>query len=93
MSNTSPITELAEFAASAEAKGKAREDFWRAYQVGSEHRVLTRGRPVADLLGVVMALSARTRRVLAPRAQVELDVFGPDGKRAVRLNVGTPDQD
>lgn len=93
MSKTSPITELADFAASAEARGKSREDFWRAYQTGSEHRRLTRGRPVSDLLGVVMALSARTRRVLAPRTQIELDVFDPNGKRAVRLSVGSPDQD
>lgn len=93
MSNTSSLTELAEFAASTETKSKQRQEFWRAYSTGSEHRRLTKGRPVSDLLGVVIALSARTRRVLAPRTSVELDVFAPGGKRAVRLNVGALDQD
>lgn len=88
MSKTSSLTDLAEFAASAESRGKQREEFWKAYRSSSEHRRYTRGRPVSDLLGVVMALSARTRRVLAPRAEVELDVFSPGGKRAVRLSLG-----
>lgn len=56
-------------------------------------RTLTRGlepgrpvrRRVADLLSVVMALSARTRRMVMPRVAIDVDVFGPDGKRAVRM--------
>lgn len=84
------LVELAEFAASAENRGEKREEFWRAYRANSEHRRFTRGRPVSDLLGVVMALSARTRRMLAPRVAVELDVFAPGGVRAVRLSVGEP---
>ncbi len=39
-------------------------------------------------LAVVMALSARTRRVVMPSVEIELDVFGPDGTRAVRLQLG-----
>jgi hypothetical protein len=44
-------------------------------------------RSVSDLLGAVLALSARTRRAILPRAHVELDVFAPGGKRAVRLTL------
>ena len=44
-----------------------------------------RRRGVGDLLAVVMALSARTRRMLMPQVGIELDVFGPDGSRAVRV--------
>ena len=40
---------------------------------------------VSDLLSVVLTLSARTRRMVMPRAEVDLDVFGPDGERAVRI--------
>lgn len=56
-------------------------------------RELTRGlephkpvrRRVADLLAVVMALSARTRRMVLPRVAIDVDVFAPDGNRAVRM--------
>ena len=91
--NMTELAELADFAEAAENRGKRREEFWRAYRAGSEHRRFTRGRPVSDLLGVVMALSSRTRRMLAPRATVELDVFAPGGIRAVKLSVGEPVQD
>jgi hypothetical protein len=43
---------------------------------------------VSDLLGVVLTLSARTRRMVMPRVEIDLDVFGPKGQRAVRLMVG-----
>ncbi|MDC9826087.1 hypothetical protein PRN20_20325 [Devosia sp. ZB163] len=46
-----------------------------------------RRRGVTDMLGVVMALSARTRRMLMPHVEVDLDVFGPDGARAVRVTL------
>lgn len=42
-------------------------------------------RRVSDLLSVVLALSARTRRMVLPRVTVEVDVFAPNGNRAVRL--------
>ena len=45
-------------------------------------------RGVADLLGVVLALSARTRRMVMPRVEVDLDVFAPGGRRAVRIFFG-----
>jgi hypothetical protein len=37
------------------------------------------------LLGVVLALSARTRRLVLPKVGIDLDVFAPGGRRAVRL--------
>jgi hypothetical protein len=40
---------------------------------------------VSDLLAVVLTLSARTRRMILPRVDVALDVFGPGGQRAVRI--------
>ncbi|WP_196258541.1 hypothetical protein [Pelagibacterium limicola] len=42
-------------------------------------------RRVSDLLSVVMALSARTRRMVLPRVTVDVDVFTPGGSRAVHL--------
>lgn len=40
---------------------------------------------VSDLLAVVLTLSARTRRMILPKVEVELDVFAPGGHRAVRI--------
>jgi hypothetical protein len=40
---------------------------------------------VSDLLGVVLTLSARTRRMIMPKVEIDLDVFGPGGQRAVRI--------
>jgi hypothetical protein len=42
-------------------------------------------RTVSELLGIVLTLSARTRRATQPRTRVDLDVFRPDGSRAVRI--------
>lgn len=42
-------------------------------------------RRVSDLLGVVLTLSARTRRMALPAVTIDLDVFGPNGQRAVRI--------
>lgn len=44
-------------------------------------------RSVSELLGVVMALSARTRRTIMPRVGIELDVFDPHGRRAVQVTL------
>lgn len=52
-------------------------------------RSLEPGKPVrrrvADLLSTVLALSARTRRMVLPRVNVDVDVFAPNGARAVRI--------
>ena len=42
-------------------------------------------RGVGELLGAVLALSARTRRMVLPHVGIDLDVFAPDGHRAVRM--------
>lgn len=44
-------------------------------------------RRATDLLGAVLALSARTRRIVQPRVVVDLDVFTPEGRRAVRVKL------
>lgn len=51
-------------------------------------RMLGKKRSVGDLLGVVLALSARTRRMAQPPASIDIDVFAPGGKRALRLTLG-----
>jgi len=48
----------------------------------------TQKRTVGDLLATVMALSARTRRLVQPTARVEVEVFMPGGQRAVELSFG-----
>jgi hypothetical protein len=40
---------------------------------------------VSDLLSVVLTLSARTRRMIMPPVEVDIDVFAPGGQRAVRI--------
>jgi len=88
MSTTSTLADLAKFVARSEGKPADPRGFWRAFRHVSETAHQRPGASrVADLLGVVMALSSRTQRSLAPKSVVELDVFAPDGKRAVRLSM------
>lgn len=42
-------------------------------------------RRVSDMLSVVLTLSSRTRRMVLPPVSIDLDVFGPQGERALRL--------
>jgi len=56
---------------------------------GMTERMLPRQRrSVSDLLGVVMTLSARTRRMVQDPVNVEIDVFSPGGQRAIRMLFG-----
>ncbi|GLQ09385.1 hypothetical protein GCM10007913_13170 [Devosia yakushimensis] len=55
---------------------------------GMTGRMLPRRRGVGDLLGVVMALSARTRRMVQEPVHIDIDVFAPGGKRALRMSFG-----
>jgi len=94
MSPTSTLSDLANFVAQNERKLQNNKSpdktaFWHAYRQVSEaaHKRPPASR-VTDLLGMVMTLSSRTRRVVAPRVAVELDVFAPNGNRAVRLIIG-----
>lgn len=86
---TKMLTDLANFSGQAQSPRKNRSEFWNAFK-GATTANMKRTKPtrVSDLLAAVMAISARTRRVLTPRTCVELDVFTPDGKRAVQLIMG-----
>ena len=81
MSERNALTELAQFVGRSPL---ASPDMTARNRVlaGITSRMLPRKRSVGDLLGVVLALSARTRRMVQEPAEVELDVFAPGGGRA-----------
>jgi hypothetical protein len=80
MSDTSTLAELAKFV--GRPQPGVREALTRA---GAEPAVRLPRASVGELLSVVLILSARTRRLIQPRADIDLDVFSPGGRRAVRL--------
>ena len=86
MSETSSLSELASFAGQSRLgteRQPARRKAMNALTAGLRPKLQRHG--VADLLGVVLVLSARTRRMGLPKAGIDLDVFSPDGRRAVRM--------
>ena len=86
MSETSSLSELARFVGRSALV--ADDHIERAEAVNAMVVRLNpslKRRNVSDLLGVVLALSARTRRMLMPHVEIDLDVFGPTGSRAVRV--------
>ncbi|MEO8882741.1 MAG: hypothetical protein ABI377_04880 [Devosia sp.] len=88
MSETSSLSELAQFTGRSkltEQDVAIRRRTIEAMAVGLKPRLQRHG--VADLLGVVLVLSARTRRMVLPRADIDIDVFSPSGQRAVRLTL------
>ena len=87
MSDTSSLSELARFvgqsgviASDAGANRRAVNDI-----IMHMSNRQTKKQRVSDLMGVGLTLSARTRRMILPRVEVELDVFAPGGQRAVRI--------
>ena len=91
MSDTSSLTELARFvgqSALASDDRMVRQRTINAITGRLNPRPQRRG--VSDLLAVVLVLSARTRRLVLPPVTVDLDVFSPDGTRAVRLRLPQP---
>ena len=87
MSENTALTELANFVgrsslASADMTARNRA------LAGITQRLLPRKRSVGDLLGVVLALSARTRRMVQDPVTIDIDVFAPGGGRAVDLMFG-----
>lgn len=87
MSDMTALGELAKFAGKSPlaSNDPARR---QAALVGLAESVIPQAqRKTTDLLGMVLALSARTRRILQPRSWIDLDVFGPDGRRAARLHM------
>ncbi|HLV83418.1 MULTISPECIES: hypothetical protein [Devosia] len=87
MSERTALTELANFVGRSSLLS---EDMAARNRVlaGISGRMLPRKRGVADLLGVVLAVSARTRRMVQEPVSVDIDVFAPGGARAIRLNLG-----
>ena len=87
MSERTALTELANFVGRSSL---LTEDMAARNRVlsGMTHRMLPRKRSVGDLLGVVLALSARTRRMVQEPVSVDIDVFAPGGARAIRMSLG-----
>jgi hypothetical protein len=89
MSDRTALVELADFVGRSPLANPDMTARNRALK-GMTDRVLGRSqkRGVGDLLGVVLALSARTRRMVQEPAHVEIDVFAPGGARALTLSFG-----
>ena len=87
MSERTALTELANFVGRS---GLLTDDMAARNRVlaGMTHRMMPRKRSVGDLLGVVLAMSARTRRMVQEPSRVDIDVFAPGGARAVRMSFG-----
>lgn len=87
MSESTALNELANFVGRSSL---ASPDMATRNRVlaGITQRMLPRKRGVGELLGVVLALSARTRRMVQEPVSIDLDVFAPGGGRAVDLIFG-----
>ena len=89
MSDMSNLSQLARFVGQSALFSSSQAAHARSMN-GIAARLMQRHRPgVTELLGVVLALSARTRRTVLPHVTVELDVFAPHGERAVNLSLPT----
>lgn len=81
---TTSLTQLARFIGQSALSASDQTEFRRSSTTGNlAHR--PHRRSVGDLLGVVLTLSARTRRMVLAQVDIDIDVFRPDGARAVRL--------
>jgi hypothetical protein len=87
MSENTALTELANFVGRSPLASEDMAVRNRAL-AGITQRMLPKKRGVGDLLGVVLALSARTRRMVQEPVRIDLDVFAPGGSRAVELMFG-----
>ena len=87
MSENTALTELANFVGRSELASEDMAMRNRAL-AGITQRMLPKKRGVGELLGVVLALSARTRRMVQEPVRIDLDVFAPGGSRAVDLIFG-----
>ena len=87
MSERTALTELAHFVGRSSL---VTDDMTARNRVlaGMTGRMLPKKRSVGELLGVVMVLSARTRRVVQPPVSIDIDVFAPGGARALRMSFG-----
>ena len=90
MSEVSALTELANFIGRSALSSENALVRRRAMD-GIGTRLMRPQQPrrtVAELLSAVLVFSSRNRRLAQPRAQIDLDVFAPGGKRAVRISFG-----
>ena len=89
MSDLSALRELAGFgdAAPSEARG-ATEANPLVGDIARRMMQRPQRRSVGELLGVVLVLAARTRRMGLGPVEIDLDVFGPGNERAVRIIFG-----
>jgi hypothetical protein len=86
MSDTSSLTQLAKFVGqSALSSSDPREQRRVIDSITGNLAAKLQRRSVGELLGAVLALSARTRRMVMPHVGIDLDVFTPGGKRAVKV--------
>jgi len=88
MSDRNALVELANFIGRSPLASPDMKARNRALTGITERMLPRQKRSVGDLLAVVMTLSARTRRMAQDPVRVELDVFSPGGKRAIRLTLG-----
>jgi hypothetical protein len=87
MSDTSSLTDLARFVGQSSLTSGDAAERRNAVNALAARMAPARRRNITEMLGAVLALSARTRRMLMPRVGIDLDVFSPDGKRAVRVTL------
>ena len=87
MSENTALTELANFVGRSSLSSEDMTVRNRAL-AGMTQRLLPRKRSVGDLLGVVLALSARARRMVQEPVRIDVDVFAPGGARALRMKIG-----
>lgn len=86
MSDTSSLTQLARFIGQSSLSSTDPAERQRAVKsIASNLAPRLQRRGVGDLLGIVLTLSARTRRMVMPHVGIDLDVFSPNGTRAVRV--------
>ncbi|MEO5805685.1 hypothetical protein [Devosia sp.] len=88
MSEVSALTELANFIGKSALASENSATRRRALDGMTARMLPKQRRGVGELLSAVMALSARTRRLVQPRVHIDLDVFAPGGKRALRMQFG-----
>ena len=81
MSDPSSLTDLARFVGQSQL-GDASANRKAVNDIVSHLSQRPARQRVSDLLSVVLTLSARTRRMIMPQAEVDLDVFAPgrDGR-------------
>ena len=87
MSERTALTELANFVGRSSLLNEEMAARNRVL-AGITGRMAPRKRSVSELLGVVMVLSARTRRMVQEPVSVDIDVFAPGGARALRMSFG-----